>query len=175
MTFRVMADRLRHQMYLVEETEEEAEVHRELNREQTATYRGAENEEETRERVEQKFVPLETEEERTYHEAILAERNRTGLARTHRLACKTIVSEDDCPLHDCGAMDIVREECGAIHFKGERPPGKKSMQCCRKGKVILQPPKECPQPLSKFLQNNHPKSKSFMAKIRTYNSAHAFA
>ncbi|KZS03775.1 Uncharacterized protein APZ42_033417 [Daphnia magna] len=171
----MIEDNLRHQMYLVEETEEEAEVHRELNREQTATYRGAENEEETRERVEQKFVPLETEEERTYHEAILAERNRTGLARTHRLACKTIVSEDHCPLHDCGAMDIVREECGAIHFKGERPPGKKSMQCCRKGKVILQPPKECPQPLSKFLQNNHPKSKSFMAKIRTYNSAHAFA
>ncbi|KZS08018.1 Uncharacterized protein APZ42_028147 [Daphnia magna] len=199
---RAMADRLHHQMYLVEETEEEAEVRRELNREQTANYRGAKNEEETREGLEEnrlrmerlreeqaedeaiiramnalehaEIVLLETEEERTYNEEILAARNQAGLPRTHCLACKTIVSEDHRPLHDCGAMDIICEECGAKHFKGERPQDKKFMQCCRKGKVILQPPKECPQPLAKLLQNNHPKSKSFMAKIRTYNSAHAF-
>jgi hypothetical protein len=90
------------------------------------------------------------------------------------VACKLIISEDRVKLHDCGAINIICEECGARHFKGERPSDKKFTQCCRKGKVILPHPKECPAPLAQ-LQNNHPKAKTFMKKIRTYNSAHAFA
>ena len=72
-------------------------------------------------------------------------------------------------------MNIIGEECGARHFKGERPSDKTFTQCCRKGKVVLPPPKECPAPLAQIMQNNHPKAKSFMRKIRTYNNAHAFA
>jgi hypothetical protein len=72
-------------------------------------------------------------------------------------------------------MNFICEECGAKHFIGERPKDKKFHQFCKKGRVILPPPKECPEPLSKLLQNDHPKAKSFMSKIRNYNSAHAFA
>jgi hypothetical protein len=72
-------------------------------------------------------------------------------------------------------MNLICEECGAKHFKGERPQDKKFHLCCKKGRVILPPPKECHEPLSKLLQNDHPKAKSLMSKIRNYNSAHAFA
>ncbi|XP_045036715.1 uncharacterized protein LOC116926850 [Daphnia magna] len=202
-TLRAMADRLRHQMYLVEETEEEAEIRRELNREQTANYRAAEIEEEREERREEsqsrmerlreereedeellramnafehaEIIPLETEEERTFREELLAACNRARVPRTHRAACKTLASDDRVPLHDCGEMTVNCGECNARHFKGEQPTDKKFTQCCAKGKVILPPPKECPQPLVKLLQNDHPKAKAFMTKIRNYNSAHAFA
>jgi len=198
-----IADRLRHQLYLNEESLEEAEVRREVNREQTKTYRETENEEEMEERREEnrirnehlreereeneelmramdafehaEMIPLETDEERSYREKILEERNRAGVPRTHRAACKKIESEANVPIHDCGEMNLICEECGAKHFKGERPQDKKFQQCCKKGRVILPLPKECPEPLSKLLQNNHPKAKSFMSKIRNYNSAHAFA
>jgi len=72
-------------------------------------------------------------------------------------------------------MNLICQECGAKHFKAERPPDKKFSQCCRKGRVILPPPKECPQPLLGLLQGTHPKAKSFLPKIRNYNSALAFA
>ncbi|KZS10733.1 Uncharacterized protein APZ42_024749 [Daphnia magna] len=174
-TLRAMADRLRHQMYLVEETEEEAEIRWELKREKTANYRGAENEEETLERVEEnrlrlerlreeqaedeeiilamnalkhaEIVPLETEEERTNHEEILAARNQAGLPRTYRLACKTKII----------VHYMIVEQWTSFAKNAAQNTSR-----------------ECPQPLAKLLQNNHPKSKSFMAKTRTYNSAHAF-
>ena len=41
--------------------------------------------------------------------------------------------------------------------------------------MILPPPRECPQPLAKLMQNDHPKAKRFMQKIRNYYSAHALA
>ena len=72
-------------------------------------------------------------------------------------------------------MNVIFEEYEARHFNGERPSEKKFTQCCRKGKVILPPPEECPAPFAQLMQNNYPKAKSFMRKIRTYNSAHAFA
>ncbi|XP_057376187.1 uncharacterized protein LOC130697273 [Daphnia carinata] len=190
-------------MYLIDETHEEAEARREFNREQTASYRAVEIEDETEERREEsrirmetlreeqdedeellrainalehaEIMALETEEERTFREQLLAARNRDGVPRTHRAACKIFVTEESVPLHECGDMDILCGECNAIHFKGEQPTDKKFTQCCGKGKVILPPPKECPQPLAKLLQNDHPKAKAFMTKIRSYNSAHAFA
>ena len=158
---RAMADTLRHQMYLIEETEEEAGERRRLNREHTAGYRETENEEETEERQEEdrlrterlreereedeelirsmnafehaEIVPLETEEERAYREEILAARNRAGVPRSHRVACKRIISEEHVSLHDCGEMNVICGECGAKHFKGEKPQDKKFTQCCKKG------------------------------------------
>ncbi|KAI9558408.1 hypothetical protein GHT06_015188 [Daphnia sinensis] len=198
-----MADRVRHQMYPVEETNEEAQGRRKVHRDLMATRREIENEEERDERREEnrlrmerlreereedeellramnalehaEIIPMETEEERTFREELLAARNRAGVPRTHRVACKTLACEDRVPLHDCGEMTVTCGECNARHFKGERPTDKKFTQCCAKGKVILPPPKECPQPLVKLLQNDHPKAKAFMMKIRNYNSAHAFA
>jgi hypothetical protein len=121
------------------------------------------------------MIPLETDEERSHREKILEERNRADVPRTHRAACKKIESEANVPIHYCGEMNLICEECGAKHFKGERPQDKKFQKCCKKGRVILPPPKECPEPLAKILQNDHPKAKHFMSKIRKYNSAHAFA
>jgi hypothetical protein len=72
-------------------------------------------------------------------------------------------------------MNLICEECGAKHFKRERPQDKKFQKCCKKSQVILSHPKECPEPLAKLLQNDHPKAKSFLSKIRNYNSAVAFA
>ena len=201
--FHVLIDRDRHQLYLNNEIEELANERREMHRELMNNYRRSENEEETEERNEENrlrmernreereeeeeiiratmavdqsiIIPQETEEEQTFREQIMAARIRAGLPRTHRVACKPIFSEHLVPLHNCGPMNVICEECGARHFKGERPSDKKFTQCCRKGKVILPPPKECPAPLAQLMQNNHPKAKSFMRKIRTYNSAHAFA
>ncbi|EFX69181.1 hypothetical protein DAPPUDRAFT_113831 [Daphnia pulex] len=121
------------------------------------------------------MIPLETDEERSHREKILEERNRAGVPRTHRAACKKIESEANVPIHYCGEMNLICEECGAKHFKEERPQDKKFQKCCKKGRVILPPPKECPEPLAKLLQNDHPKAKHFISKIRNYNSAHAFA
>ncbi|KAI9565116.1 hypothetical protein GHT06_008885 [Daphnia sinensis] len=196
---RAMADRLLHQIYLVEETEEEAEIRRELNREQTTHFRAAEVEEETEERREEsqfrmerlreereedeelrramnalehaEIIPIEIEEERTFREELLAARNRAEVPRTHRVACKTLASEDRDPLHDCGEMTVTCGECNARHFKSKRPTDKKFTQCCAKGKVNLPPPKECPQPLAKLLHNDHPKAKVFMMKIRNSRSS----
>ncbi len=60
-------------------------------------------------------------------------------------------------------------------FQSRNTTRKKFIQCCRKGRVILPLPKGCPQPLSGLLQDTHPKAKTFLAKIRNHNSAHAFA
>ena len=49
----------------------------------------------------------------------------------------TLDSEDPGELNDCGAMNIICEECGTRRFKGESPPEKKFTQCCRKCKVII--------------------------------------
>ena len=86
-----------------------------------------------------------------------------------------IISEEHVTLHDCGEMNVICGECGAKHFKEEKPQDKKFTQCCKKGRVILPRPKECPEPLAKLMQNDHPKTKRFMQKIRNYNSAHDFA
>jgi hypothetical protein len=123
----------------------------------------------------EEIVPLETEQERAYREEIFTARNRTGVPRTHRVAYKRIISEDHVPLHDCSEMNVICGECGAKHFKEEKPLDKKFTQCCKKGRVILPLPKECPQSLAKLMQNDHPKLKRFMQKIRNYNSAHTFA
>jgi len=48
------------------------------------------------------MIPIETEEERSYREKVLAERNRVGVPRTHRAACKANVSEHRFPMHYCG-------------------------------------------------------------------------
>jgi len=50
------------------------------------------------------IVPLETEEERAYREEILAARNRAGVPRTDRVACKRIISEEHVPLHEKNSM-----------------------------------------------------------------------
>ncbi|KZS07334.1 Uncharacterized protein APZ42_028964, partial [Daphnia magna] len=199
---RASVDRLRHQMYLIVENHEEAEVRRELNREQMTTNRAAEIKKETEQRREEsqlrmerlrqerqqdeellramnameqaEIIPLETEKDRTFREELLAARNRVGVPRTHRAACKVLASEDHLAMLDCGEMNVTCGERNARHFKGERAADKKFTQCCGKGKVILHPPKQCPQPLAKVLQNNHSKAKVFMTMIRNYNSAHDF-
>jgi hypothetical protein len=56
---RIVADRLHHQLYLNEESQEEVEVRKELNREQTVTNRETENEEETEERREENLIRME--------------------------------------------------------------------------------------------------------------------
>ncbi|KZS02024.1 Uncharacterized protein APZ42_001095, partial [Daphnia magna] len=166
---RATVDRLRHQKRLADETREEAERLREEREEDEELLRAMNALEHA------EIIPMETEEERTFREELLATRNRVGVPRTHRAACKTLTSEDRVPLHDCGEMTVTCGECNARHFKGERPSDNKFTQCCAKGKVILPPPKECPQPLAKLLQNENPKAKAFMMKIRNYNSAHALA
>ena len=72
-------------------------------------------------------------------------------------------------------MDEICDECGAKHFKKERPSDKKFTNCCYKGKVILPKPKECPELLLHLLTNSHPDSSHFKTKIRNYKSALAFA
>lgn len=91
---------MRQQIYLLEETHEDAEVRREINREQTIIYRAAEIEKEREERHEEsqlriqrlreereedeelhramnaleraEIIPMDTEEERTFREELLA-------------------------------------------------------------------------------------------------------
>ncbi|XP_046642653.1 uncharacterized protein LOC124327698 [Daphnia pulicaria] len=63
------------------------------------------------------MIPLETDEERSHREKILEERNRAGVPRTHRAACKKIESEANVPIHFCGEMNLICEECGAKHLK----------------------------------------------------------
>jgi hypothetical protein len=63
------------------------------------------------------MIPLETVEERSHREKILEERNRAGVPRTHRAACKKIESEANVPIHYCGEMNLICEECGAKHLK----------------------------------------------------------
>ncbi|EFX64386.1 hypothetical protein DAPPUDRAFT_334251 [Daphnia pulex] len=101
--------------------------------------------------------------------------NRAGNRRTHRIACKDTVVEDRVHLLDIGDLTKIFAECDAKHFEKEMPKYQKFQRCCGKGKVIIPPPKPCPQPLASLLQNQHPKSKQFMKQIRNYNSAHAFA
>ena len=189
---RLRSEADRHRVARAQETEgqqEQAVRHKALRRDETIEERMArenairmqnlredrEDNEELLRAINAEMIPIETEEERSYRETVLAERNRAGVPRTHRAACKVIVSENRFALHYCGEMNLICQECGAKHFKAERPPDKKFSQCCRKGRVILPPPKECPQPLAGLLQGTHPKAKSFMTKIRNYNSALAFA
>ena len=54
-------------------------------------------------------------------EYILAERKRAGVPRTHRAACKAIVSENRFTMHYCGEVNLICQKCGAKHFKAERP------------------------------------------------------
>jgi hypothetical protein len=166
--------------YRETENEEETEKRNEENRVKMELLRKEREEEEEMIRatlaVEQLIIiPQETEEEITFREQTMGARYRAGLPRTHRVASKPIFAEHLVELHDCGTMNIICEECGARHLKGERPSDKKFTQCCRKGKVILPPPKECPAPLAQLMQKNHPKAKAFMRKNQDYNSAHAFA
>ncbi|KAI9558394.1 hypothetical protein GHT06_015173 [Daphnia sinensis] len=72
-------------------------------------------------------------------------------------------------------MDEICKYCGARHFKGERTPDQKFSLCFSKGKVILPPPKECPELLYHLFTNSHPKSQHFLKMIRNYNNALAFA
>ncbi len=167
-------------IYRETKNEEETEERNEENRVRMELLRTEREEEEEMIRAtmvvgQSIIIPQETEEEITFQEQTMAARNRVGLPRTHRVVCQPIFAEHLVELHDCGAMNIICEECGARQLKGERPSDKKFTQCCRKSKVILPPPKECPAPLAQLMQNNHPKAKAFMRKIRTYNSAHAFA
>jgi hypothetical protein len=150
---RLLIDRERHQLYLNNETEEEANEGRETHRELINNYREIENEEKTEERNEEKRVRMEllttereeeeemiretmaveqsiiisqeTEGELTFREQTIAARNRAGLPRTHRVVCKPIFAEHLVELHDCGAMNIIFKECGSRHLKGERPSDKK--------------------------------------------------
>ncbi|KAK4021546.1 hypothetical protein OUZ56_003460 [Daphnia magna] len=132
-------------MCLIVRNHEEAEVRWELNREQMTTNRAAEIEKETEQRREEsqlrmerlrqereqdeellramnamkhaEIIPLVTEEERTFREEVLAPRNRVGVPRTHRVACKVLASEDHLAMHDCGEMNVTYGECNARHFK----------------------------------------------------------
>jgi hypothetical protein len=61
------------------------------------------------------MIPIETAEERSYRER--AERNRVGVPRTHRAACKAIIFENRFQVHHCGEMDMICQYCGAKHFK----------------------------------------------------------
>jgi hypothetical protein len=58
------------------------------------------------------MIPLESDEE---------SRKDTVGPRTHRTACKEIVSEANVPVHYCGEMNLICEECGVKHLKEERP------------------------------------------------------
>ncbi|EFX62026.1 hypothetical protein DAPPUDRAFT_120618, partial [Daphnia pulex] len=121
------------------------------------------------------IVPVETADHEAFLREMHLDRNRAGNRRTHRIACKDIVVEDRVHLLDIGDLTKICAECDAKHFEKEMPKDQKFQRCCGKGKVIIPPPKPCPQPLASLLQNQHPKSKQFMKQIRNYNSAHAFA
>ena len=121
------------------------------------------------------IVPVETADHEAFLREMHLDRNRAGNRRTHRIACKDIVVEDRVHLLDIGDLTKICAECDAKHFEKEMPKDQKFQRCCGKGKVIIPPPKPCPQPLDSLLQNQHPKSKQFMKQIRNYNSAHAFA
>ena len=137
------------------ENEEESEERREENRlrmQRLRLERQLQEEDELRasnaaEHVD--IVPLETREENDFRDQIVAARRRQGNPRTHRVACKEIVSEDQIPLNVLGGMSVICPECDAKHFLKEQPNDKKFQQCCRKG--ILPPPKGCPPLLLELL------------------------
>jgi hypothetical protein len=76
--------------------------------------------------------------------------------------------------HNCGNLDVVCNNCQAKHFPSEQPSDKLFTQCCRKGKVMLEPIKVAPL-IQKLMSRNHEHSKNFHENIRSINSALAFA
>ena len=119
---------------------------------------------------------VETQEERDHREKFLIEiRPTNARLRTNKRAQKEIVTENEVKKHHAGKMDKICEFSGAVYFKGEKSSDKKFSICCNKGKVILPPPKECPEPLSSLLSNCHLKSSDFINNARRYTNALAFA
>ncbi|XP_057375160.1 uncharacterized protein LOC130696096 [Daphnia carinata] len=121
------------------------------------------------------IVIVETEEERQHRLEYLAQNRRNRVTKTHQAAQKPLHNEELVPFHHCGQMDEVCHYCGARHFKGEKMSERKFRICCSKGKVILPPPRECPELLYHLFTNSHPKSPHFLKMIRNYNNALAFA
>ncbi|KZR96590.1 Uncharacterized protein APZ42_008990, partial [Daphnia magna] len=121
------------------------------------------------------IVIVETEEEQQHRLEYLAQNRSNKVTKTHQVAQKLLKNEDSVPVHHCGKMDEICNYCGARHFKGEKASDRKFSICCSKGKVILPPPKDCPELLYHLFTNNHPKSPHFIKMIRNYNNALAFA
>ena len=65
-----------------------------------------------------------------------------------------------------GELTVECQFCHAKKFKGETPG-----MCCSGGKVKLPALPEPPSPLKELLDGSHPKSKSFLGRIRRYNAA----
>ncbi|KZS09596.1 Uncharacterized protein APZ42_026140, partial [Daphnia magna] len=121
------------------------------------------------------MVIVETEEEQQHRLEYLAQNRSNKVTKTHQVAQKLLKNEDSVPVHHSGKMDEICNYCGARHFKGEKASDQKFSICCSKGKVILPPPKGCPELLYHLFTNNHPKSPHFIKMIRNYNNALAFA
>lgn len=174
----------------VHRTAEEADARRRNHAEAMAQWREMENSDEVEERCrencertlrERERLRLQQEEMNDLQRAIEAINHadivpvvpaeelevlvdRRSLTRTHFLARKAIINENVVVLHDWGRMDVICKECDAKHFNAERPPDGKFTDCCLKGKVILPPPKDCPEILYRLMTDSHPKSKHFMLK-----------
>lgn len=99
-------------------------------------------------------------------------RNRTKPQKKVFLAKETDVDE-----HYMGAMTVKCSECGALHFKDERPATKTSFgDCCAHGKVLIDwDTSDFPEDLKSLFLRRHELSQQFLEWIRNYNSAMSFA
>ena len=101
-------------------------------------------------------------------------RNLRLRCRNLRVAVEVIINENEVDSHNCGPLSLICEYCQAKHFKAEQPSDKKFTQCCKKGKVKLDPIPTSPL-LQQLMTFQHHHSNNFHDNIRSINSSLAFA
>jgi hypothetical protein len=138
-----------------QETNEEGFRRRQLDSDRKLKSRETETESEKRERLDQ-----------------IIRRKGQRSKSTHNIARK----ESNVDQQYIGPMNEICSECESINFKDEKPGDGKFSLCCHKGKVKLEPPGPYPELLKALLTDiKHPNYANFIANIRSYNSALAFA
>ncbi|KAI9560469.1 hypothetical protein GHT06_014492 [Daphnia sinensis] len=120
------------------------------------------------------IVTVETDEEQLHQLQYLAQNRSNKVIKTHQAARKLLNNEDLVLGYHCGKMDEIYKYCGVRHFKGEKASDQKFRLCCLKGKIIVPPPKDCPEFLYHLFTNSHPRLPHFVKMVRNYNNALAF-
>ena len=80
------------------------------------------------------------------------------------------------PVHNMGKMDIICQDCGALHWKCEKLSNSSQIHpkfgtCCFSGKIQLLKIDDPPAELLNYLTGDDPISKEFRENIRQYNNA----
>lgn len=99
---------------------------------------------------------------------------RTEPNQNELIAVRVTIDENLVPEFDCGKLTEICQFCQSRNFLKEKPADGKFNICCNKGKVVLEPVR-VNKKLETLMTNNHTHHKNFMANIRSYNSAFAFA